>query len=203
MKQNNQFLIQAVFLVLLIVLVAVGKANLWMVIFLLSIAASLLLGRIYCGWFCPINTGMNLVTWIKRKLNIKSFNIPNVLTRPAIRYLILGLFIVVMLFSVKTGQRMPVLPIIIALGMIISLFFNEEMFHRFLCPFGTILHFTSSKSKRYMSIDEEKCNNCGTCMRVCPANAVEKDQAHNIVKKNCLVCLDCSRNCRQNAISYK
>ncbi|NLC33496.1 MAG: 4Fe-4S binding protein, partial [Clostridiales bacterium] len=49
----------------------------------------------------------------------------------------------------------------------------------------------------------DKCNNCGACMRVCPAKAVEKLDKHHIVKTDCLVCMDCVTNCRQQAISYK
>lgn len=203
MKRYVQLFLQAAFFVLFIVLVAVGRINLWMGLFVPSIVASLFLGRVYCGWICPINPGMNLVTWLKRKLNIKSFNIPKALMKPAVRYLFFGLFFIILIFNFKNSQKLPVLPLIILLGMIITLFFNEEMFHRFLCPFGTILHFTSSKTKLHMSIDEDKCNNCGKCMRVCPAKAVEKGQTHNIIKMDCLVCMKCSKNCKQNAISYK
>lgn len=172
-------------------------------LFLLSIAASFLLGRIYCGWFCPINTVMKNVTRLKKKLHIKELSIPKSLNKPWIRFIVLGLFIAIFIFTMKTGIKLPVLPAMFAIGIIFTLFFPEELWHHYLCPYGTILSMSSSKTKHHMTIDPEKCNNCTMCSKVCPTKAIEKDQKHFIIKKNCLVCMECSRNCKQNAISYK
>src|SRR5690554_545500 len=153
MKNNKlQIFTQMVFLALFILLFINGRVQLWMGIFLLGIIASLLFSRIYCGWVCPINTSMRAVTWIKKKLKIKSLKIPEFLTKGWVSFVILGLFIAVFIFTMKTGKKLPVLPALFAIGVFITFFFPEELWHRYLCPFGTILSFPGSKAKRSMSI---------------------------------------------------
>ncbi len=203
MKKILQLIIQLLFLFLFILLVISGKVQLWMGILLLGIIASFIMGRIYCGWFCSINTAMRAVAWVKSKLHIKSIPIPKVLTKPWVRLLILALFAIVFAFTMFSGKKLPVLPILFGIGIILTLIFPEEFWHRYLCPYGTIMSFPSTKSRYNMKIDADKCNSCGICKRTCPAGAIEKKEAsHIILKKDCLVCMDCSRKCKQNAISY-
>lgn len=203
MKKRLQIGIQILFLVLFIVLLVAGKPQLWMGLFLLGVLASFFLGRVYCGWICSINTLMVGVTWIKKKLHIKNRKTPLFLTKPWVRYLALGIFVAVFIFTMRTGKKLPVLPVLFVLGVGLTFFFHEELWHRYLCPYGTIIHVPAKKSAHYVSIDAEKCNNCGACMRVCPSKAVEKLEKHHIIKADCLVCTDCITNCKQQAITYK
>ncbi len=203
-KKTFQRAIQIIFLALFILLIIKGRVELWMGVFLLGIVSSFILGRIYCGWFCSINTALIGVTWIKKKLKIKSIKIPKFFTKSWVRYLGLGLFVLVFMFTMITGKKLPVLPIMFVLGILFTFIFPEELWHRYLCPYGTILHLPAKTSKFSMIVDADKCNNCGVCMRVCPAKAVEKfDDHHQIIKNDCLICMECSRKCKQEAISYK
>lgn len=203
MKDKLQLAVQVIFLVLFLVLVGTGRVQLWMGLFLLGVVLALLLSRIYCGWICPINTVMNAVTWIKKKLGIKGPKTPQALTRPWVRYLVLALFVATFVTSMITGQQIPVLPALFATGAILTFFFPEELWHRCLCPYGTILTLPATRAKYTMNIDQEKCTSCGICKKVCPAEAVEvNDRQFTINKKNCLVCLDCSEGCKEGAISY-
>ena len=203
MKENIQLVIKIAFLAIFIFLVVTGRVQLWMGVFLVSVAASLLLGRIYCGWACPINTGMNGVTWLKKKLHIKGLKTPQLFTKPWIRYLFLGLFIATFIMTIVTGKKIPALPALFAAGIILTFFFPEELWHRYFCPYGTILSLPASKAKYSMSIDQERCNSCGACIQSCPAEAFDKNEKQYIINKSdCLVCLDCSIKCTHDTISY-
>ena len=205
-KNNKLFqrIIQTILLIFFLFLIIKGKAQLWMGVFLLGIVSSFLLGRIYCGWFCSINTAMIGVTWMKKKLKIKSVKIPSFLKQIWVRYSALGLFVITFIFIMKTGNKLPVLPILFIIGVLLTFIFPEDLWHRYLCPYGTIIHMPAKFSKYKMTIAPEKCNNCGVCMRVCPSKAVEKHESyHEIHKSDCLVCMECSRKCKQEAISYK
>jgi len=48
----------------------------------------------------------------------------------------------------------------------------------------------------------EKCNGCGSCMRVCPAVAIlgEKKKPHTINANLCIECGACGRVCPQAAV---
>jgi ferredoxin-type protein NapH len=204
LKKFIQLALQAAFLVLFVFLIANGSVQLWMGLFVLSVLAVFLFGRVYCGWICPINTVMKGVAWVKKKLRIKSAGIPAWLTVPWIRISVLALFIAVFIFTMASGKKLPVLPVLFAIGVVLTIFFPEELWHRYLCPYGTIMSIPARKSKYTMNISSELCNSCGMCMRVCPAKAVEKREGYyEILKKDCLVCTECSRVCKQRAISYK
>ena len=204
MKKHIQFIGQAVFFVLFIFLMIIGKVQLWMGLFLISVLAALVFGRVYCGWICPINTVMKVITWIKKKLRIKNARIPLWLTKPWIRLFVLGLFAALFAFVMVSGKKLPVLPALLAIGGALTFFFPEELWHRYLCPYGTILSIPARKSKHTMTLDSELCNSCGMCQRVCPAKAVEKRELHyEILKKDCIVCMECSGICKKNAIAYR
>lgn len=203
MKRKLQLMIQMALLVLFIFLFVADKMQLWMGIFILGVVGSLIWGRVYCGWICPINTCMKGVSWIKKKLHIKSFKIPVFFTRTWVRFLVLGLFVALFLFMMITGNKLPVLPGLFIIGIIVTFFFPEELWHRYLCPYGSIMSITASKLKHAIHINSEKCNNCGVCMSVCPGKGIERNQKHHtIIKNNCLVCMECLRKCNQKAIKY-
>lgn len=199
-----QFISQIISLALFVFLVLSGKAQVWVGVFVASVVAAPILGRAYCGWICPIHTGMRGVTRLKRKLRIRSARIPAWLTRLWPRIAFLGLFMAAFIFTIISGKKLPVLPILFALGIVLTLFFPEELWHRYLCPYGLILSLPARKSKHAMAVRAELCNQCGMCARVCPAKAVERQENHHeITPKDCLVCMECSRACRQKAIRYR
>lgn len=204
MKNIIQKIIQIAFLALFIFLFITEKVQLWMSLLLLSVLASFVLGRFYCGWICSINTVLVAVTWIKQKLHLKSLNIPNVFLKPWVRYMAFGLFITVFIFTMVTGKKLPILPALFVISILVTFIYAEELWHRYLCPYGTLLKASTSKAKHGMQVEEDLCNNCGACRRVCPAKAVAKTETkHQILKPDCLVCMKCESSCRQSAISYK
>lgn len=203
MKSAVHRLIQLAFLGLFIALMVIGKIQLWMGIFVMGVLVSFFWSRLYCGWICPINTAMEGITFFKKKSRLKSSRIPSWLSQPWIRFVILFLFFLVFVFVMLTSKKLPILPLLFAAGIIVTLFFPEALWHRFLCPYGTILSLTSRRASHTMVIDSEKCNNCGGCQKTCPAEAIEKQTKHQIIKKDCLVCQKCQDSCRQNAIRYR
>lgn len=54
-------------------------------------------------------------------------------------------------------------------------------------------------------IDRKKCNNCGTCVEVCPVQVFSKVKGKVKVAnpKECLECGACEVNCPQKAIKLK
>jgi polyferredoxin len=146
MKKTLQIITQIIFLALFIVLIAMNKIQLWMGIFGISVILTLFFGRFYCGYMCPMNTVFRFTNFIKKKLKIKSFKVPKFLTKPIVRYISLALFVGIFAFVMITGKKLPVLPALFVLAIIITLFFPESFWHNHLCPYGTILHLTGKKS---------------------------------------------------------
>ena len=204
MKRSLRSLTQVLFLTFFVLLMVQGRPQLWMAVFLLGMVLAFFAGRLYCGYLCPINTLMEPVTWLKRKLKIKDIKLPKFFEHPAVRILAVLFFLIAFGFTLITGKRLPVLPLLVATGVGLTLFFPEALWHRYLCPYGTILQLPARFAKKKMTVDPERCNNCTLCARVCPAEAVRRaENAHVIIKKDCLVCLNCQESCRQGAIAYK
>jgi len=204
MSKKLQILSQGLFLVLFAVLVVTGRVQLWMGIFLLSVLLALFLGRFYCGWVCPINTAMRVATGAKKRLKIKNFRIPGFFKNPAFRYGFLVIFIGTFSFVMATGTKLPVLPALFFLGIGLTLFFPENLWHRYLCPYGTILTLTGSRAKKGMLIDSDNCTLCGVCREACPSDAVNENEkeGYTIEKGLCLTCLDCAVECPNGSIHF-
>jgi len=203
MRKIFQIILQIIFLVLFIVLIVIGKIQIWMGLFVAGVIISLFFSRLYCGWICPINTMTRSVSWVKKKLSIRGFKIPGFIKKTWVRYFVLGLFVALFLFAIITGKELPVLPAALIIGVVLTFFFPEELWHHYLCPYGTIFNLVSKKSLYMVRINEASCTYCGLCQRACPSGAISKSAgAYKIEKEECLVCLDCSEKCKQNAIDY-
>ena len=195
--------IQILFLALFIILSVMGKIQIWMGIFVISVLASLVFSRFYCGWLCPINTVLKPVTWAKKKLHLKSSKVPSFLKNTWVRICMLILFLGILGFTLRTGKKLPVLPISVALGFVLTLFFPEELWHHYLCPYGSILSLPSRKTMFRMKIDKERCIKCGKCMEVCPSVAITRqEKEYSITKGDCMVCRSCAEVCPAGAITY-
>ncbi len=190
-------------MVLFVVLLFTGRVQLWMGIFLGSAVLTLLFGRFYCGWLCPINTVMKLITEIKTRLKLKSFAVPETLKKPVFRYGMLAAFLLCFVMTAVGGRKLPVLPVLFACGVLLTVFFPEILWHRYLCPYGTILSLPGAKAIKHLRIDEKRCAECGVCQKVCPGGAIAENGGYSITKGLCLTGLECVYHCPEQAIRYQ
>lgn len=198
-----QITLQIFFLALFAFLAITGKAQVWVGVFIAGLIVSLFFGRLYCGWVCPINTLAGSITRIKRKLRLRN-RTPEFLKKPVVRYTVFALFIGVFVLTMVSGKKLPVLPALLIIGAVLTILFTEELWHRYLCPYGTLFHFVARKPLYGMNINDTACTNCGMCSKVCPAGAVDKKDGYYKIKGNaCLLCFDCTEKCGQKAIFYE
>lgn len=50
-------------------------------------------------------------------------------------------------------------------------------------------------------VDVKKCNGCGTCVDVCPAQAIKIKKEKAVIGADCVECGACINECPQGAIS--
>ena len=182
-----------------------GKVQIWMAIFGGSLLLSIYFGRFYCGYICPINTGMELIDNNAEKKKRKRKPVPMAFKKSVVifRYGILALFLGTMIIVFKTGKKLPVMPLLFALGIIITVFYKPEFWHRYLCPYGTLLSIFSRFNKKSHMVYDESCIRCGKCVGVCPADAFiweDKKEYPIIIKNECLQCNKCVEVCPTNSI---
>ena len=153
MKKVIQRSVQVLTLLLFALLLIQGKVQVWMLIFGGSTLLALLFSRFYCGWICPINTIIRPISWVKKKLKIKRQKMPSWIESGVLRIIVLVLFLATMVFVLRTGKKLPVLPALLGIGVVLSIFFDEALWHRHLCPYGTILSAVGRFSYKSMKIE--------------------------------------------------
>ncbi len=190
--------IQIITLLLFVLLIALGKVQIWMIVFGASLILSTYFGRFYCGYICPINTGMELIDKSVDKNKRKRKAIPKFFKSAFIRYGILALFLGIMFIVFKTGKKLPVLPVLFALGIVLTIFYMPEFWHRYLCTYGTLLSVFSRFNKKSYRIIDEECIKCGKCVKVCPSDAIiweDRKDYPLIIQNECLQCGRCKEAC--------
>lgn len=207
MKKRKQLkmAVQVLFAVLFFVLLTTDNLRPWRLIFIAGILLAPLLGRVYCGWICPIHTGSMLVTVHKKKSGRKPIPVPAMFKAPWIRYAMAVLFLAAVILGERVLDRqIPVLLIFFVLGLVLTYFYQEAFIHRFLCPYGAILKLAAFRSKRAVAVNPERCQGNGDCEKACPTGAVHlTDGKASIESSECLVCLRCVMNCKEKAIAYR
>ena len=74
-----------------------------------------------------------------------------------------------------------------------------------ICPVGAFLGIISRFSVFKISIDKEKCTNCGLCEKSCKASCIDSKNKglHYIDYSRCVVCFDCINACAtRKALSF-
>jgi len=199
------YLTEILFFILFFLLLKNQILMKWIFVFIAGFLLSPIIGRFYCGWICPINTIFKLINFIYKKLGIKRFKTPKFLSSEIVRYILLFAFIALFVITKLFRVKLNVLLYVIGIATLITLFFNEEFWHKKLCPYGTLLNFGGRLSLLKLKIDENKCIGCGLCQNVCPTNTIITldNNKRKIISKECLLCFKCQNVCPVEAISLK
>lgn len=182
-----------------------GRAQVWVILFVGGLLVSTFRGRLYCGYLCPINTVMEVIDNNAETKKRKRLKTPNWMKSNIVRGIALAMFLGTMVLVFRTGKKLPVLPVLFLLGVLLTTIFEPSLWHRYLCPYGTLFSIFSKKNKIGYKVEDEGCIKCGICVRACPTDAIvwESKQSDPVIKKNeCIVCGKCEEKCPQEIISY-
>lgn len=181
------------------------------------LASSLLIGRIFCGYACPLGVLQELISKINFKSNIKeqkkakyrievSSQVSN-----KVRWIFL---IVITMASVWSILLLPVLnplngfsvvkspltltlliPLVGLITVCIASVFLYRPWCRFFCPFGVGSSLCSQVARTKYQRTED-CTDCGLCEKICPTQEAAVDSK----KGECYYCDRCIEVCPHNAI---
>lgn len=198
---------------------------------LFLLALSLVFGRAFCGWVCPLGTVMDLVRslafWRGKKKNQK-LNRTRTGRNSRLRYFI---FVAVLGGSLLSIKWLGLLDPLVIFSRAFTAFFINLFNGRIAFERGGLTYFSIlflailamefwrprfwcrhlcpqgaliSLLSRYSLLNRrvsQSCNNCALCRRACPMNAIPQD-AHHTDYSDCTFCLECESACPEKGISF-
>ncbi|WP_313343346.1 4Fe-4S binding protein [Sedimentibacter sp.] len=175
----------------------------------LTIAISvttLLFGRFFCGYICPIGSLQDFFKFIGKKLNIKEIKLKKTkyFNPEILKYLILIITMVLSILGIGNlisiyspwlsymnifiGFNIHIGTVVLFAIIIFSLFI-KRIFCRCLCPLGAFqaLLYAVGPFKVYKS---SNCDGCSVCLKNCPVDIPYTDEL--TVSPECINCSECT-----------
>lgn len=207
MTNRTKWIIRLAFLLLFIVLMVLKLPQIWLAIYMLGVIITPFFGRLYCAYVCPMATVMDPVDRVSKHLGLQR---PKERTKRS-SYVVPIIMLVVSLALMIAGKRLfskqiPILPIMLALSAVMTLFFPAHFWHNVFCPFSVALRLASRNPMRSYRIDKSICKGTRRCTKVCPSYAitmVDDGKKAEMDVSLCHQCGSCARICPVSAIGYQ
>ena len=190
---------------------------------IITVLATLALGRFWCGWLCPLGTildlfGPNVRQAIPQRLRqAKHFllfiiifaallaNLTLIFLDPItilLRPLAGAIYPGIQRAIAASSESQPLIPIL-ALPLLIILGLNllaKRFWCRYLCPLGAFLGLLSKVAWLKQRVGE-KCVQCKQCVPECPMGTINEED-YTSDPGECIQCLDCLARCSVGAIDF-
>lgn len=184
------------------------------------VGLSLLAGRAFCGWLCPLGAVQDGLAGAARRLSGEKRHIrgkksparfptrlPAALDRPLryAKYVILALIVLASITAVYPplhrfcpvhalfGLRLTPLLWGVLLAFVATSLLVERFSCKYLCPLGALLAITNRFAPLRLVVDPARCNQCGRCNHECPMDVV--DAYPQSAGADCIRCLECLETC--------
>jgi len=187
-----------------------------LVLLVIVAVVTLLLGRVFCGWICPLGTIGEWTAKLSRRLGIRRRELPETLDRP-LRFLKYLVLVVILGFTWKLGtlawraydpwvawmhlsagiEGMAEAPwsFAVLFGTVIGAsLFIERFWCRYLCPLGALLAPLQKLSLFKVRRSEEHCIHCHLCPKSCPVR-LDPESTDVTASAECIACGACVSAC--------
>ena len=186
-------------------------------IFLAIILVSLVFGKAFCSWMCPIGTLSEYLGKFGEKLFGK-IKLPKFLDYPlrSLKYLLLGFFVYSIFFLMTDTALKAFLDspynqvadikmyyffadisrtaLIVLSILFIGSVFIRNFWCRYLCPYGALLGITGLLSPHKIQRDLKSCIDCEKCAIACPS-FIKVDKVNTVWSDECSSCFSCVDAC--------
>jgi polyferredoxin len=193
-----------------------------LVIFLLS---SWLLKKSFCSWLCPVGTVSEYLWHLGQQLFHRSLILPRWLDIPlrSAKYILLAFFVYVVATLDTAGlqqfllapfgiiadvkmlnffRHMSVIGIAVILTLVLLSVMIQNLWCRFLCPYGALMGLVSLLSPVKIRRDQSACIDCNKCNAACPSH-LPVAQLLTVRSAECTGCLSCIAACpAENALNF-
>lgn len=195
------------------------------------VAATLLLGRVYCSSVCPLGTLQDGVTALRRRLMPRhtfryrrswlgcepaivffvciaaGFGIVYAVLEPwqmfrNITSLVNPSDIYIEAFHLSVSATAGVIAGVLSLLLIVVCsLLFGREFCNSICPVGTSMRLIGRYTIMNLAIDPDACVSCMKCEEICKASCIKVSERY-IDNSRCVRCFDCLDKCPEGAIHY-
>ena len=184
---------------------------------------SLVAGRAFCGWMCPLGTIQDVLVGWTRRLSGESkrprgkqskarvpLQIPSKIDQGLryLKYLVLVAVLIASTMAVFPPLRdlcparaifgfhwnTSLLAVILA-GFMLTSMLVKRFSCKYLCPMGAALAIFNKVSFVHIATNLEHCTNCRRCEAECPVDIPAIPE--NMRSAECVRCLECLETCAQ------
>ncbi|MEW6674689.1 MAG: 4Fe-4S binding protein [Nitrospirota bacterium] len=157
---------------------------------MITVALTFVLGRVFCGWVCPLGT-INSMVGFRTERRWRDWH--------GVKYYILTFILVSSIFTLQIAGILDPISLIF-IGILTLNLLERRFWCNNLCPLGAFLGIISRSAllKRFVSVD---CTECGYCDRTCHGRAApyRKGLWRQL---ECVYCFNCERVCPDDAVSF-
>ena len=182
------------------------------------ILLTLVFGRVFCSFLCPLGAIQEWIRGLGRKIGIKKdLELPVLIDKYA-RYLKYVILAVIVYFSYKTGDLIfrgydpynalmhlgeefdeKIAGYAILAVVLVSALFSKNWWCRYFCPLGAALGIIRKFSPFRIKRNDQSCISCNKCDIVCPAK-LNIANAKEVNSADCISCLGCVKNCPNSSL---
>ncbi|MDY0190144.1 MAG: 4Fe-4S binding protein [Desulfuromonas sp.] len=185
----------------------------------LPILVALLLGRVFCGWICPINYLSELSDRLRHSVTgKKEIRDRWILPRWLLWWALVGELLVTMvvgapvfvflsppglvgreLMRVVFFHTIAVEALVVVAVLLMNLL-TRRFYCRYFCPLGGLLSLLARRRHLQVVINPTSCKHCGRCDAACPL-ALEPQNGGGEYSQ-CLNCGACVDACPQESLTF-
>lgn len=187
-------------------------------IFLAIVLVSLVAGKSFCSWLCPVGFISEMVGDFGQKIFRRKIKLPQILDYPlrSLKYLLLFFFVYSIFFTMDAValklfldspynqladvkmyyffadiSRFSITVIaILSLASIVI----KNFWCRYLCPYGALLGIVSFLSPLRIKRNVDTCIDCDKCNKACPS-FINVAKAKTVLSDECTSCMSCVDAC--------
>lgn len=186
---------------------------------IIPLIITVLLGRVFCGWLCPMNLLLGINDMIRNLFRKTGYNPKNVTFKRLNKYYVLGcgLFLTAVLgiqvfpmiyppaivgrevfhltFFHTFGTGIYILLFILFFELVIS----RRWWCRYICPGAALLSLIGRWRLVVIKGNDKKCTECSNCIQACPLGL---NPVKDGIGMECNNCGKCISKCSQKILHY-
>lgn len=187
---------------------------------LLLVLLTALLGRVYCGWICPMNLVFELGCKLRKVLNFvgikpktiafSRWNKYAMLFVGAVLSLIMGIQVFSFIYPPTIFNReiihliyfgsVGIGAVTLLLVIVLEISLSPRAWCRYFCPGGALWSLIGSKRVLRIKREASACDSCAECNKVCEFGLFPMQDQTGMECDNCGKCI---ANCHSKALGYK